>query len=71
MRTEYPQAFSRHQLNERYYPINNKRNQHLYDQYLALSRQNPRVVFFGRLGDYRYYDMDQAVHRALNLTIQT
>jgi UDP-galactopyranose mutase len=52
--------------NERYYPIISSENQILYEKYLSESGKN-NVYFLGRLGDYKYYDMDDAVERAVNL----
>lgn len=63
---EYPQAYVRGQ-NERYYPIPNPANQALYQSYLEKAKAFEKVTFFGRLGDYKYYDMDGAVARALSL----
>ena len=60
---EYPQAFENGK-NERYYPISNPDNQALYEKYKAEQPKN--VYFIGRLGDYKYYNMDLAVERALN-----
>ena len=50
---------------EPYYPINNKKNEELYLQYLALAENCPSVIFGGRLGEYRYYDMDDVIEKAL------
>ena len=65
---EYPQAFLLGK-NERYYPINNEKNDKLYNKYLTLSasKKLENVYFFGRLGDYKYYNMDLAVERTLKL----
>lgn len=63
---EYPQAFSLGK-NERYYPINNDKNDKLYNKYLRESKKLNNVYFFGRLGDYKYYNMDLAVERVLKL----
>ena len=63
---EYPEAFVLGK-NERYYPIINEENKRLYEKYLEEAKKNEKVTFLGRLGDYKYYDMDQAVARALNL----
>ena len=53
---------------EAYYPINDDRNGELYRQYLSLAEDEaPDVIFGGRLGSYRYYDMDKAVAAALEL----
>ncbi len=61
---EYSQYFENGK-NERYYPICNDENIKLYEKYLKERPQN--VYFLGRLGDYRYYDMDKAAERAMNL----
>lgn len=64
---EYPQVFKRGQ-NERYYPIPTNENDALYQRYLEKSREFAgKVVFLGRLGDYKYYDMDKAINRVLDL----
>ncbi len=63
---EYPQAFSLGK-NERYYPINNEKNDKLYNKYLHESKKLENVYFFGRLGDYKYYNMDLAVERVFEL----
>lgn len=63
---EYPEAFVLGK-NERYYPILNEKNKFRYNKYLKEADPIRNVTFLGRLGDYRYYDMDQAVSRALAL----
>ena len=63
---EYPQAFSLGK-NERYYPINNDKNDKLYNKYLRESKRLENVYFFSRLGDYKYYNMDLAVERVFEL----
>lgn len=50
---------------EPYYPVNNEENNRLYEQYRALAAQEDKVTFGGRLGQYRYYDMDQVIEAAL------
>lgn len=50
---------------EPYYPINNDKNNGLYEQYKALADQTPNVIFGGRLGQYKYYDMDKVIMSAL------
>lgn len=50
---------------EPYYPVNDKKNQELYDRYRALVDREENVLFGGRLAEYRYYDMDQVVLSAL------
>lgn len=50
---------------EPYYPVNDEKNGKLYEQYKALADQEPNVIFGGRLGEYKYYDMDQVIAAAL------
>ena len=50
---------------EPYYPVNNAKNSALYEQYKALAEAEDNVIFGGRLGEYKYYDMDKTVEVAL------
>ncbi|MCR5147044.1 MAG: UDP-galactopyranose mutase [Clostridia bacterium] len=50
---------------EAYYPINNDRNNELYKKYEELAKQDSKVIFGGRLGQYKYYDMDKVILSAL------
>ncbi|MBR3674418.1 MAG: UDP-galactopyranose mutase [Clostridia bacterium] len=50
---------------EAYYPINNDRNNNLYQQYAELAKNDNKVIFGGRLGQYKYYDMDKVILSAL------
>ena len=52
---------------EPYYPVNDKRNSNLYAEYRKLADKEKNVVFGGRLGEYRYYDMDAVIASALRL----
>lgn len=52
---------------EPYYPVNDEKNSALYGRYAALAAQEKNVVFGGRLGAYRYYDMDKVIASALEL----
>ena len=52
---------------EPYYPVNDARNSELYQLYAELAAARPDVVFGGRLGSYRYYDMDKVIAAALDL----
>ena len=52
---------------EPYYPINDARNEALYKQYEELAAQEGDVVFAGRLGGYKHYDMDKAIAAAFEL----
>ena len=51
---------------EPYYPVNNDENAALYEQYKELAAQQGNVIFGGRLGQYRYYDMDKVIRAALD-----
>ena len=55
------------QGDEPYYPINNDKNNALYEQYKALADATPNVIFGGRLGQYKYYDMDKVIASALEV----
>lgn len=50
---------------EPYYPVNDKKNNLLYMKYKELADQNNKIIFGGRLGEYKYYDMDTTVEAAL------
>lgn len=63
---EYPEAFSRRK-NGRYYPVMAPAARALYRQYAACAEQLKNVVFMGRLGDYKYYNMAAAVTRAFEV----
>ena len=60
---EYPADW--HRDEEAYYPVNNERNQQLYQQYAALAEQEANTIFGGRLAEYKYYDMDDVIKSAL------
>jgi len=53
------------QGDEPYYPVNDGKNSALYRKYKALADQEDGIIFCGRLGEYRYYDMDQVIAAAL------
>lgn len=63
---EYPEAFDLAK-NERYYPVSNDENAAVYIKYLQEAKTICGVTFLGRLGDYKYYNMDMAVKRAINV----
>lgn len=50
---------------EPYYPVNDAQNGELYEKYKALADATPNVIFGGRLGEYKYYDMDKVILSAL------
>jgi len=52
---------------EPYYPINNEKNNELYKKYAALAAEEKKVIFGGRLGQYKYYDMHVVIKEALSL----
>ena len=60
---EYPAAWR--PGSEPFYPVNDETNTRLYEAYRALAEKERNTVFGGRLGEYRYYDMDQVIARAL------
>ena len=55
-----------HPGDEPYYPVNDAKNSALYQQYKVLAQKEDRVIFGGRLGEYKYYDMDAVINAALN-----
>ena len=50
---------------EPYYPVNDEKNQALYKRYAGLAEKEPKVIFGGRLAEYKYYDMDKVIESAL------
>lgn len=56
-----------HPGDEPYYPVNDERNTELYKRYRELADKEDKVTFGGRLGEYKYYDMDQVIARALDV----
>ena len=50
---------------EPYYPINNEKNNELYQKYADLASKDDKVIFGGRLGQYKYYDMDKVIAEVL------
>ncbi|MBX2900179.1 MAG: UDP-galactopyranose mutase [Cyclobacteriaceae bacterium] len=65
---EYPQDWTSGK--EPYYPINDSKNDAVFKKYKALAQQEEKVIFGGRLAEYRYYDMHQVIASALK-TIET
>ncbi len=62
---EYPATWTRG--DEPYYPINNEKNDELYLKYRNLASSQDKVIFGGRLAEYKYYDMDKVIKSALGL----
>lgn len=52
---------------EPYYPINDEKNNKLYEKYKELANKDENVIFGGRLGQYKYYDMNKVIEEALDL----
>ena len=50
---------------EPYYPVNDEKNNELFAKYRELAEKEPKVIFGGRLGNYKYYNMDQVIEAAL------
>ena len=63
---EYPADWKRG--DEPYYPMNDEKNNELYSRYKALADECPEVIFGGRLGQYKYYNMDQVIREALDMS---
>lgn len=60
---EYPKEWE--QGDEPYYPVNDDKNNKLFERYSELAKNENRVIFGGRLGQYKYYDMDKVIEAAL------
>lgn len=52
---------------EPYYPVNDEKNSKLYAEYKVLAEKESKIIFGGRLGEYKYYDMDAVIDSALKL----
>ena len=63
---EYPSTW--HKGDEPYYPMNDDKNNALYQKYKALADKENKVIFGGRLGMYKYFDMDDTIEAALECT---
>ena len=55
---------------EPYYPVNNEQNNKLFQEYRKLAEQEKNVIFGGRLGNYKYYDMDKVIEAALEMVAE-
>lgn len=62
---EYPAEWK--MGDEPYYPVNNEKNNALYEEYAKMAQKEDKILFGGRLGQYKYYDMDKTVQAALVL----
>ena len=65
---EYPAAWSRG--DEPYYPVNDAKNEALFAEYQKLAAKEKGVLFGGRLGQYKYYDMDKVIEATLTMVEQ-
>lgn len=65
---EYPESWKEGM--EPYYPVNDERNQQLYEKYQKLAKSQDQVIFGGRLAQYRYYDMDKVIESALKVAAE-
>ena len=61
---EYPDNWS--QGKEPYYTVKDEKNTNLYNKYKALADKDEKVIFGGRLGQYKYFDMDKVIVEVLN-----
>ena len=66
---EYPDTWTKEK--EAYYPINDEKNNSLYEKYAELAKKDSNVIFGGRLGMYKYYDMDKVILEALKCVKET
>ncbi|MGV3150607.1 UDP-galactopyranose mutase [Sarcina ventriculi] len=62
---EYPASWKKGE--EPYYPINNERNNLMYEKYKELADKEKNIIFGGRLAEYKYYDMHHVIERALDI----
>lgn len=60
---EYPDVWNKEK--EAYYPVNNEQNNELYNKYKELAEKDKHIIFGGRLGQYKYYDMHKVIEEAL------
>ena len=60
---EYPATWKKG--DEPYYPMNDEKNNALYEKYKALAQKEDKVIFGGRLGMYKYFDMHHVIAEAL------
>lgn len=65
---EYPESWKLGM--ERFYTVNDSKNTNLFQKYKTLANQLPNVIFGGRLAEYKYYDMDDVIERAMSVFSQ-
>ncbi len=64
---EYPLPYVSNQVMEPYYPVLTENSKRLYEKYKDMADRIPNLFYCGRLADFKYYNMDQALERALSL----
>ena len=62
---EYPSEWK--EGDEPYYPVNDEKNNKLYEKYKEVAEKEENVIFGGRLGEYKYYDMDKVIEEVLKI----
>lgn len=65
---EFPQEWNGQK--EAYYPINDEKNTQLYQKYFEFSQKQSKIIFGGRLGEYKYYNMDQVIKKSIDLATE-
>ena len=61
---EYPEKWNKDK--EAYYPINDEKNNELYEKYKKIAQKEENIIFGGRLGEYKYFNMDQVIESSFN-----
>ena len=64
---EYPRQYEGKDGEIPYYPVANAESAEMYGKYLKLSQEYPSLILIGRLAEYKYYNMDAVVARAMEL----
>ena len=64
---EYPNEWK--EGDEPYYPVNDEKNNKLYEKYKKLAEKEKNIIFGGRLGEYKYYDMDKVIEKVLKVLV--
>ncbi len=64
---EYPLKYESDKVMEPYYPVLTESSRQLYEKYKYMADLIPNLFYCGRLADFKYYNMDQALERALSL----
>ena len=67
---EYPLPYRRGENNEPYYPVLTDESKELFEKYSRMAAETENLICCGRLADFKYYNMDQAIDRALTVAEQ-